>query len=341
MSLNNVISPVDNNPDAPFFFGYTEFKESAEENLDWLNGTVELTRVFDGPWENRLAFVESLLARVDEVGGTQVIFNPAFYPGYDDAFAYKCAIKGKLKVGRDTTENIITFDMARITVNYTAPKFKFPDKKNPNDTTPSDRLFVEESLQSSIEILPIKIQIPIWTGETTENQIQSTDPIVGYEAFSPYDPLYPSYDNSGPDGGAAALAAGFTLKEDTVNKTIVIFNYKLKIPIATKIRWANIQEAAGKINSKDFITPSGLIAAPNTLRYDGVSAITKREISGKVLAWEIEHDFAFYKSGWNTRPTGFSIDKEGVVLDAPILPHLYKAYDLNLIFSDKTHAFGI
>lgn len=329
MSLNNVISPVDDNPEAPYGFGFTEFKGSATEQLDWYNGTVELQRIFDGPWENRLAFVDSLIVKVDEVNGNQVIFDPAFYPGYEDAFAYKVDIKGMLKVDRDTVDNIIKYDMARITVSYMAPKFKFPDKKNKEDTTPEDRLFVEESLHSSVEILPIKINIPIWTGDTTENPIHDNDPIVGYDPINQI-PLYPSYDGT-PEG----LAAGYTLKEESFNKTIVIFNYKLKIPITTRPRWANITQAAGKINSSQFITPSGLVANPNQLRYDGVSAITKREISGKVLAWEIEHDFAFYEPGWNTKPTGFAINHEGVVLSAPILPHLYATYDLNLIFSDR------
>lgn len=335
MSLNNVISPVDDNPNAPFPFGFTEKAgESAEENLDWLNGTVDLVRVFEGPWENRIDFVLALFAGVVSVRGQQVVFNPAFYPEYEGAFAHKVNIKGKLKADRNVVTNLIKYDIAHIVVNYTAAKFNFPNQKDKNDTSQPKIDFVEESITSSTEGLPLKINKSIYTGPTQTSPAKDGDPVVGFGASN--EPLYPFYDPNTTD-----LEDLFTLKEFTYNKILVILNYKLKIPVILEPNWLGIQSCLGKVNRQPFTMPSGLTADIETLRYDGISAITKRELSQGTLAWEFEHNFAYYSPGWNTRPNasfndvpnaeGFAKDAI-VVKDMPIIPKLYYSAVFQNIF---------
>src|SRR5438552_2957035 len=97
MSSTQLINPLDDNPNAPMGYGFTEFKDSGQEEFDWWNGKFGATRIFDGPWLNRIPFVFSLASQVYEVNGHQVAFPPAFHPEIGGIFACSASIKGMLK----------------------------------------------------------------------------------------------------------------------------------------------------------------------------------------------------------------------------------------------------
>ena len=322
-----LISPVDDNPNAPFPFGFTEFKDSGEEDYAWIEGKFEATRIFDGPWENRLDFIVALSWQVYEVDGQQVLFPPAFHPEIKGIYAVKARVKGLLKTDRNTATNYIKHDIARITVTYDSTPIKGlkgGDGDNKNGTDP----YIEEGITSSVNIIPIKISIPQWTGDTQSTPVQSGDPVVGYDPVSKL-PLYPHY--TPPE-----TIQDFTeLKEVSFNKRIVTINYKLRIPLVLKPVWDIIRDCLGCVNELPFTTPSGLVAAPETLLYEGLSGITKRELLNGDLGWELEHSFNYYKPGWNTRPqgeySGTGNSFIAVVKDVEIVPHLYESNALQAL----------
>ncbi len=302
MPSPNYLSPLDNSNDSPLPLGFTEFKDSGTEDFDFDAGEVNAVRIFDGPWENRHRFLfENILATVSNVNGENVFSDPSRYPDIPNATAFKASIKGLLKTGLGD-EQQITHELARITVSYKTHSFS-QDGSSGNSQNKNN--YIEESLDTSTELLPL-------AGEK-----------ISYKKEF-------SYDDGNVGQGPQVITTLKKLTEEVhFNYIVKHINYKLRIPIDLAPRWGAITAALGTVNMVPIITPSGLMADRFRLRYDGISGVTKREISAGVLAWELTHSFSFYAPGWNTRPR---INDDGELEHAAIIPKLYQYYDHRLIF---------
>lgn len=323
-------------PNAILPWGFTEWKESGVEDYDLENGLKEYVRIFDGPWINRLKFITDLTSQLTEVEGNQVITTGeksiAFYPDDQTARAYKVNVQPKLATDKDS-KNFIRHAMARVTVNYKPYTYSFPNDRNPLQAN-----LIEESVESSVEILPLKTTTQVYTGDTRlGTPLTYGDPIIGYTQYTdPKVPVYPQYDDSNGETYKDFLK----LKEITRTKRVTILHYKLKIPLVLRPRWTHINNSLSCVNKYIAITPSGLVAPIGTLRYDGFSSITKRETVTGGFGWEMEHVFSYYKPGWNTYPdiqvlsSDLLGNSNSIVTDKPMVPILYDYYDLVKIFRD-------
>lgn len=316
--VSPISGPVD---EAPLPLGFTEFKISGKESYDWREGKAELTRVFDGPWESRHEFIfDHVIPQVNSANGQTIYSSPNVYPDYPAARAYKADVEGKLTIGKNESTGMIKHAMARITVYYSTPNFV--DDSNNNNRPPgsNDPLYVEETVDTETEILPIPAR-------------KVTACYHGGHDDIPCEPFEPG------DAGVQTEAEWLAIVGDTVRKKVTElgkipirinrFNYKLKLPYVIFPRWADIDFCLGKVNYIPFITPSGLFAAPGTLRYDGLASVTKRELSIGALVWEMEHKFCYYRPGWNTVP---DIDDSGKYRDLSVSPPLYLDAALQTIF---------
>lgn len=308
--VSPISGPVD---EAPLPLGFTEFKTSGRESFDWREGKAELVRVFDGPWEDRHSFIfEHVIPQVQSTSNETIYSSPNVYPDYPAARAYKADVEGKLTTTKNESTGMIQHAMARITVYYSTPNF-VDDSNNGGNRPPGspDPLYVEETVDTETEILPIPAR-------------KFTACYHGNNEGVPCVPFEPG------DGGYETEEEWLEAVGDKVSKKITElgkipvrinrFNYKLKLPYVIFPRWAAIDFCLGKINYIPFITPSGLFAAPRTLRYDGLASVTKRELSIGALVWEMEHKFCYYRPGWNTVP---DIDDNGKYRDVSIDPPLY------------------
>jgi len=316
--VSPISGPVD---EAPLPLGFTEFKASGRESYDWREGKAELIRVFDGPWDNRIAFIfEHVMPQVNSAGGQTIYSSPNVYPAYPSARAYKADVEGKLSVGKDEFTGMIKHAMARITVTYSTPNFVDDSQNNNRPPGSRDPLYVIETVDTETEILPIparKVEVCYHGGH---------DDI-------PCEPFEPG------DAGVQTEAEYLAIVGDRVRKKITElgkvpvrinrFNYKLKLPYVIYPRWIEIDFCLGKLNYIPIIMPSGLFAPPGTLRYDGLASVTKRELSVGALVWEMEHKFCYYRPGWNTVP---DIGDDGKLRNVTISPKLYEDAVHQLIF---------
>lgn len=291
--MANIISPVDDNPDAPGGFGFTEYKESGDEEFDYQNGIIRAIRIFDGPWENRYDFINSFSAQYNSVNGQQIYIPAPSHPTIKGACVVKANTKGYLQTDKDDVNNIVTHTMARVTLTYETPKYNFNKSNTTADPRELQRFFIEESLESSTEIYALDA------------------------------------DGVKIDGKNIALAGvkKFPLR-------LVYLNYRLTFPFIFEPRFSYVGIMSGLVNSTPFVTPSGLIAPPGCLLFDGISGITKREIFEGLLVWQITYNFTFFKDGWNYQPTVDRVNNKIVwkLLDPP----LYKEDEFRRLFFDIT-----
>lgn len=301
-------SPVTGEGEQPF--GYTVFKKSPKETFDFLAGKADFEVVFDGPWVNRHRFIfEHILPSTFDADGTVLHSAGAAYPEYPFAKAYKAEVEGLLKTGK-TEEGVISHDIARITIHYSTPDFVPGDDggQGGGGNNP-DPIYVVESVESETEIIPLPARK--FTYAYLSNG-QVTD--------------YESYYNH-PD----AVVKKAT-ERGKVNYLKKVFTYKLKLPYVIFPRWGYIDAFLGSVNRAPFITPSGLFAPPGTLLYDGIGAITKRELSTSALAWEIDYIFKYYRPGWNTFPE--VKDDGSTIVHSAIKPMLFPFRFHQLIFAN-------
>ena len=304
-----MVSPIDNDPESPLPLGFTEFKESGQENYDFKEGKADFIRIFDGPWENRQEFLfNHVLPVVTEANGTTIYSSPNVYPEYTWARAYKAEIKGLLKTDK-TEQNFIKHTMARITVHYSTPDFIDDSGNNGGNRPPgsNDRIYVVETVDSETEIYPL----PARKFQTCYHM----DRGICY-----------------PQDGGESFVAGKATELGKIPYRLNRFIYKLKLPLVINPRWADIDFSLGGVNYIPFVTPSGLYAPPGTLRYDGISSVTKRELTVGALVWEMEHKFTYYKPGWNTFP---DVDDTGTkIVHKRLTPPLYHNAVHQRIFID-------
>jgi hypothetical protein len=288
--------------------GFTEFKDSGQEDYNFRDGKAEFQRIFDGPWENRQQFIfDHVLPSIQSAEGETFLHVPQRYPAFRQAIPYRATVKGMLRTTRaPALENLISHDIARITVYYST--IQAPSQNSGGGG--GDINFVEESVDSEIEILPLPAQ-------KFEYQ---------FHYFNGTPTNYETYLAHGGSPGIIKLTKKAT-EEGKINHIIRRLNYRIKVPFITQPRWGYISTYQGSLNSAPFITPSGLFAAPGQLRFDGISSVTKRELQDitnpQATGWEFDFVFCYYKPGWNTHPT-----------TAPIDPNITENADLTLALRD-------
>lgn len=321
------VSPLEGSDLAPLPLGFTEYKESGEEDFNWKEGKADLIRIFDGRWEHRHPFIfQHILPNIAAANGETVFSSPSVYPEYHNARAYRASIKGfgTTRIG-DT--GLIKHAMARITVHYSTPDFTDDSQDSGRPPGSEDRLYVIETVDTETEILPI----PARKSTVCYHSGMDDIPCVPYQVG---------------DGGYETEAEYLAVVGEKVVKKLTElgkipyrinrFNYKLKLPYVLYPRWAEIDFCLGKLNYIPFITPSGLFAAPGQLRYDGLSSVTKRELSVGHLLWEMEHKFCYYKPGWNTVPD--ADETTGLIRNVVINPPLYEDAVHQLIFGPMSRS---
>lgn len=305
------VSPLEGSDLAPLPLGFTEYKESGEEDFNWKEGKADLIRIFDGRWEHRHPFIfQHILPNVATASGETIYSSPSVYPEYHNARAYRATIKG-LGTTRIGDTGLIKHAMARITVHYSTPDFTDDSDGSNRPPGSEDRIYVIETVDTETEILPIPAR------KLTVCYFSSDD--------------YPCMPWEVGDGGYDTEAEYLAAMGDKVVKKLTElgkfpyrinrFNYKLKLPYVIAPRWADITYCLGKVNYIPFVTPSGLFAPPGTLRYDGLASVTKRELSRGYLVWEMEHKFCHYAPGWNTIPE--CDETTGQIRDVALDPALY------------------
>jgi hypothetical protein len=307
------LSPLAESDEAPLPLGFTEYKDSGKEDYNWKEGKADLVRIFDGVWEQRLNFIfNHVLPQVSTADGETVYSSPNVYPDFPSARAYRASIEGKLATSKDESTGMIKHRLARITVYYSTPDFVDDSDGSNRPPGSTDPLYVVESVDTETEILPIPAR-------------KFVTCYYGGEGDVPCAPWQQG------DGGFETEAEWLLHVGDKVTRKITElgkvpyrinrFNYKLKLPYVLFPRWADIDYCLGKLNYIPITMPSGLFAPPETLRYDGLASVTKRELSRGALVWEMEHKFCYYKPGWNTVP---ECDEDtGKIVNTYLTPPLY------------------
>jgi hypothetical protein len=122
--------------------------------------------------------------------------------------------------------------------------------------------------------------------------------------------------------------------EGKLNKKIVIEHYKIEIPLIVEPNFFILNALSGYVNQHRLLLPSGYVAQPETMLYEGYSGISKRELSRGALAWTIQLHFSHNYSGWNRLPKAVLNDPNDInsgvsITYVDIVPDLYDAYDLN------------
>jgi hypothetical protein len=277
----------------PYAYGYTEHYTSGDESYDQEAGKVEFVRVFQGPWEHRQSFLfDHIFPRTETAEGQVFTRVPDVYPAYRSARPYKATVKGGLATDKETISGdpFIKHTIATITVNY-----KVPENSNPGGGD-LDVLYVEESCETETEILPL----PARKFEYTI--IYNGQYEIDYQTYLVERQIqHPS---------AFTFKRKRATEDGKINHLIKRINYKLKVPFLIAPRWGYISAMLGSVNYAPFITVSNLFVAPGQFRFDGITSVTKRELTSQVLGWEFEFAFSFYKPGWNTKPTVMPISDE-------------------------------
>jgi hypothetical protein len=281
------------------WFGFGEFKNSCTENYDFVAGVIEAQRIFIGPWENRSQFIlDKILPEVTSGTQSNVISAPNEYPDIPGAVAHKVAVKGFGETGQDTVTKQLTHEFAELTVSYKT----FSSQFGGGGTIPGLELkLLEESVEATCELVNIPYTIEVPDG------LQS--------------PSYKMYGHKGK-----------TKKKDgELNKVIPTLHYKLRVPIILDPEFDVWHDLLGKTNSSGMYLPSHKYIRAAEFRYDGYSALTKREFSSNQLAWEVTQNFAFRATSVGTWDKLPAINETGALVYMPITPHLYESGDLNKI----------
>ncbi len=244
--------------------GYKEKKGSGNESIDMLNGKFTVTRIFQGPYLDRIKFTKTFInrtARSSLFGGTiRLPFQE--HPKHKGLYAVSAEIKGIL--GADKTiiddSDIFKYKTAIVTIKYQALPFAQPNKgTGPSSDREEKPLFdfVEESSDASLEIIQIPGEDIVIDGENQFDQ--------------------------GPK-----------------NHTIVYIHINLRQPFVAKPHWDQMMSNAGKVNKDLFFTPAGKVAVPGTVRYDGWSDNIKIDAIGpRNFLWDISHKFVYNRIGWH------------------------------------------
>ncbi len=233
---------------------------SGNESIDMLNGKFTVTRIFQGPYLNRIKFTKTFLNQTatGTVFGGTVRFPFQEHPKHKGLFATSAEIKGVLGADITASLGIIKYKTAIITIKYQALSFKQPKDGGSSDNENKGLFdFIEETSDSSVEIL----QIP---GEDIECDDKK------------------QFDQ-GPQ-----------------NHIQVFLNINIRQPFVARPHWGQIMDNLGKVNRNLFFTPGGKVAKAGTVRYDGPSDRIKIDALGpQNLLWDISHKFVYNRVGWH------------------------------------------
>ncbi len=243
---------------------YEEKVGSGNELIDMLNGKFTVTRIFQGPYLDRIKFVKTFLNQAVRKGlhGT-IRFPFQEHPKHKGLFATKAAIKGTLGADQTVALGTIEYKTAIITITYEALPFKQPQGAA-GDNVENEPLFdfIEETSDASLEILSIPGEDVIVKNDADEDE--------------------PQHDQ-GPK-----------------RVVIVYLNINIRQPFVAKPQWDQIMQNLGRVNRDIFFTPGGKIALPGTVRYDGPSDRIKIDALGpRNILWDISHKFIYNRHGWH------------------------------------------
>jgi len=266
-------------------FGYREFIKgnAGEESYDLIGGQSSAIRVFDGPWESRHDFLASaVFPTVSDDESRTIVYGPlGKYPDLPSLIATKAVITGLGEAGEAGTDSQISFETARITVEYTTVSFDTEGGSSPNEDTP---VFLSEEFDTSIE----EITFPKITALVSEQErVENPD-------YNPGDGIENAFImREKPDSERLKeLFAGIKIN-------IPIINFKITQHFLNKPRWVVISACMqSRLNDRKFITPSGLRAQRDTMLYMGPSGVIEYTIEG-TKGWSITHNFAYKATGWN------------------------------------------
>jgi len=130
---------------------------SGNESIDALNGKFTVTRIFQGPYEDRIKFVKTFLnqlAKGTTFGGT-IRFPFQEHPKHKGLFATSAEIKGRLGADKIVATNTFKYITAIITIKYQALPFKQPQNQSHDNEDKPLLDFVEETSDASVEMIQI------------------------------------------------------------------------------------------------------------------------------------------------------------------------------------------
>ena len=269
-------------------FGYTEFvgagtSSGITESFNIADGSFSAQRFFTGPWDERFNFCLQYLFTPFATGGSQLVgFRPKWYPDYKNSMVTNIEITGISKPGHNDIPGQAKFELARITATYrsvpaTVTTLTAARAGSPQGTRETVTLFIEESIESDIEL-------KTWSGENFQ-----------LDGKKQHDKGW--------------MAVPFVQLIITL-KSVFCYNPDWE---AIKQSLGKLHTRHPTYSASNFKTPSGFECEsefPNqTLRYDGISAMTKVDVfSGEgtyndnaypLPIWEISHQFAYIPDGWN------------------------------------------
>lgn len=273
---------ADGNYNTTYVLGFVEAKGSANEAYDMEQGTIDATRVFIGPWENRTEFIKTYLISVpvETTDGDTIHLPPDTYPEAIKSVAFKVDVEGMLTVDNNTSVgddslNLISYKFAKVTVSYHLPQGIDGDSyaNGTEDVFNRPQWYVEERIDSTTETVEFK----------SSEFLDEDDNVI---------------DNKGML---------------VINKTITLVNYQVTLPFIINPDWNRFLLTAGLVNNDQFIGPSGISLPAGTVRYDGINGITKWGMGIQLIGWSFTFNFAFNVLYWNKKLTlenGAFVNKE-------------------------------
>ncbi len=259
----------------PFPLGFVEDKESGEENYDVEQGTINATRIFLGPWENRLDFIKTYLLSIPTAteDGDTIHLPPNTYPIASGAIATRVHVKGfsttdnQLDAGKFKDRTFIKHELVRLTVGYKVPAGIDGANyaENTEEVFDRDHFYIEERIDTTTEIV----------------EFRASDFV----------------DNAGN-----VVDIGGT---KVINKTITLVHIQISMPILLNPDWNRYILGLGHINwgfgdggVSNVIFPSGIKFGTATLLYDGINGITKYEMGDQKIGWSFTLNFTFRALPW-------------------------------------------
>ena len=247
---------------------FEEVVGSGAESIDMLNGKFTVTRIFKGPYLNRIKFAKTFInqvARGSLFGGTiRLPFQE--HPKHQGIYATAVDIKGSLgadntPVGEDD-ETIFKYNIATVTVKYQALPFAQPNSgEGPTHDGEENPLFdyIEETSDAGVELL----------------QIPGEDVVCG---------------------------GGNQFDQGPQNFISVLINFNIRQPFVASPHWDQMLANAGKVNRDLFFTPAGKVAVAGKVMYQGWSDNIKIDALGpRNFMWDITHKFVYNRIGWHNK----------------------------------------
>jgi len=267
-------------------FIYKSFKETSpvsgsertQESFNRSTGSATATRFFVGNWIDRLDFVfEYLFSTVSSTPTSTSFLKPKEYPDLKGLYVNDIKINGEGTATWDDIEKKSIWERARVTVEY--DRFTSEsDNSDQDEDSYKDYIYISENIDSHVEKLTI---------DRHDIVTRNGDAILGLAAGAVL--------GEGADHGVTIATATIILNKNGV----------ITPP------WELAGRLLGAVNLTTFITPSGFICPPKTLRFDGPTGNTKVNImdGGGLInedafplpVWDFSLKFEFNRKGWNNK----------------------------------------